>query len=192
MKAHEYVILEIARERERQVVDEGWTPQHDDEHDPGELATAACAYVLNAACLLSPLNGTPIEFSGDLPVDWPWDESWWKPTLNGDGRRDLIKAAALIVAELERMDRQTDSGPSDEIVRDPGGDPYQAVVTRRACGHCGRGDTWGVIGPDDVLQGVEWVGDDSHDAQVEAEELAGALSAAFELGTVADEVADVE
>jgi hypothetical protein len=33
---------------------------------------------------------------------WPWDLKWWKPTTP---RRDLVKAAALIVAEIERLDR---------------------------------------------------------------------------------------
>ncbi len=41
MKPHEYVILEIARERERQMSVEGWTVEHDDEHSCGELANAA-------------------------------------------------------------------------------------------------------------------------------------------------------
>jgi hypothetical protein len=35
---------------------------------------------------------------------WPWDRKWWKPT---DRRRDLVKAAALILAEIERLDRAT-------------------------------------------------------------------------------------
>ncbi|MEB3421767.1 hypothetical protein VK682_24660 [Salipiger manganoxidans] len=33
---------------------------------------------------------------------WPWDRKWWKPTTP---RRDLVKAGALIVAEIERLDR---------------------------------------------------------------------------------------
>lgn len=37
----------------------------------------------------------------DIEV-WPWDESWWKPT---NRRRDLVKAGALILAEIERLDR---------------------------------------------------------------------------------------
>ncbi|GAG33310.1 unnamed protein product, partial [marine sediment metagenome] len=39
---------------------------------------------------------------GPYPEIWPWDPSWWKPT---DERRNLEKAGALIVAELERLDR---------------------------------------------------------------------------------------
>jgi hypothetical protein len=37
---------------------------------------------------------------------WPWHDDWWKPK---DRRRDLIRAAALIVAEIERLDRAAKS-----------------------------------------------------------------------------------
>ena len=30
-------------------------------------------------------------------LNWPWYSRWWKPTSD---RRDLIKAAALLVAEI--------------------------------------------------------------------------------------------
>jgi hypothetical protein len=33
---------------------------------------------------------------------WPWDRKWWKPK---DRRRDLVRAGALILAEIERLDR---------------------------------------------------------------------------------------
>lgn len=33
---------------------------------------------------------------------WPWSREWWKPK---NPRRDLVKAGALIVAEIERLDR---------------------------------------------------------------------------------------
>lgn len=38
----------------------------------------------------------------DVPELWPWPSEWWKPT---DVRRDLVKAGALILAEIERLDR---------------------------------------------------------------------------------------
>ncbi|HCE5729600.1 hypothetical protein ACP0KH_06585 [Pseudomonas aeruginosa] len=52
------------------------------------------------------------EPSGDLPFCWPWDKDWWKPT---SARRDLVKACALALAEIERLDRAAASqgGPSD-------------------------------------------------------------------------------
>jgi hypothetical protein len=80
----------IAAERQRQIEAEGWTPEHDDEHDDGQLAKAA-------SCYASPPDCTNRHF------DWPWAMEWWKPSE--DRRRELIKAAALIVAEIERLDR---------------------------------------------------------------------------------------
>lgn len=42
------VLEEIAAERQRQIEVEGWTPNHDDEHDRGEMANAAACYALSA------------------------------------------------------------------------------------------------------------------------------------------------
>lgn len=87
------VLVEIESERVRQVEEEGWTPEHDDAHDGGELAHAAGCYAL--------FSGSHAD-AGYPPKYWPWDDGWWKPS---EYRRDLIKAAALLVAEIERLDR---------------------------------------------------------------------------------------
>ena len=34
----------IAEERHRQIEKEGWTPEHDDQHNAGDLVHAAAAY----------------------------------------------------------------------------------------------------------------------------------------------------
>jgi hypothetical protein len=98
--------IEVLAERERQVGQEGWSEAHDDEHDPGTLATAAACYALNAACELHQENGTPLELGDENRfgngLSWPWEPKWWKPNTP---RRDLVKAAALILAEIERIDR---------------------------------------------------------------------------------------
>ena len=85
---------DVLAERRRQIEAEGWTPEHDDEHGAGEMAAAAACYALNAA-------GCGCE----VARNWPWDGSWWKPST---ARRDLVKAAALILAEIERLDRAAD------------------------------------------------------------------------------------
>jgi len=102
------VIDEVAAERTRQVLQEGWDVAHDDDHTHGEMALAAGWYALNAA------NRKPCEYGVDDARNiahglflndhygWPWLRRWWKPS---NARRDLIKAAALIVAEIERLDR---------------------------------------------------------------------------------------
>lgn len=88
-------IADIRAERARQMHGEGWTPEHDAGHKNGELAAAAAAYAFSAATADRHYSADPIGF-------WPWDARWWKPTTP---RRDLVKAAALIVAEIERLDR---------------------------------------------------------------------------------------
>lgn len=103
---------DVLAERERQVGAEGWTTRHDDEHDGGDLATAGACYALNAACVLHPFNGTPLEITAERLVGgiaWPWELESWKPK---DPRRDLVRAAALLIAEIERIDRQGSLGHS--------------------------------------------------------------------------------
>lgn len=87
----------IADERHRQIAKEGFSQQHDEEHDAGELSAAGAAYALNASCVLYPLNGTPLE---DTPIMWPWEPSWWKPK---DPLADLVRAGALIAAEIDKL-----------------------------------------------------------------------------------------
>jgi hypothetical protein len=88
----------IAVERARQVEAEGYDPASDDGQNPdGQLAHAAAAYAAAAV-------GDP-----DAALFWPgeWDPYMFKPT---GGIRDLIRAGALIVAEIER--RQREAGAS--------------------------------------------------------------------------------
>lgn len=85
---------DVLTERRRQIEAEGWTPEHDDKHAEGLAAAAAC-YAAGDRRLM--IGGD----MADIEV-WPWDESWWKPTSR---RRDLVKAGALILAEIERLDR---------------------------------------------------------------------------------------
>ncbi len=85
---------DVLAERARQISVEGWTPGHDDTHEDGEMAEAAGCYALNAA-------GWKTEaIRGCWPIKWM--AAWFKPT---DPRRDLVKAGALCIAEIERLDR---------------------------------------------------------------------------------------
>jgi hypothetical protein len=38
----------------------------------------------------------------ETPALWPWATAWWKPR---DRRRNLVRAAALVLADIERIDR---------------------------------------------------------------------------------------
>lgn len=83
---------DLLAERQRQISAEGWTPEHDDEHGCGQLAAAAACYALSA-------SGVPFEL---WQAFWPWDGAWLKTC---ESRRSLVKAGALILAEIERLDR---------------------------------------------------------------------------------------
>lgn len=84
----------IAAERWRQTEIEGWTADHDDdEHGGQELAEAAICYAR---------AGIGAE-SDVVPERWPWSPQDWKPS--GDGVRNLVRAGALIAAEIDRLQR---------------------------------------------------------------------------------------
>jgi len=83
----------IATERERQMSDEGWNAQHDDEHINAELARVGAIYAL------------PPKYRFYAQA-WPetWNLQWWKPTPE-NRIRELTKAGALIAAEIDRLQR---------------------------------------------------------------------------------------
>lgn len=82
---------DVLAERQRQISAEGWTPEHDDEHGNFEMAYAAACYAMADDW---PEEGTP--------EHWPWAPHWWKPK---SARQNLVRAGALILAEIERRDR---------------------------------------------------------------------------------------
>lgn len=87
----------VLAERERQVTVEGWTPEHDDAHTTGGMAVAAACYAGQGL--------PPRHAEGLVSLLWPftgWARNWFKPR---DQRRNLVKAGALILAEIERLDR---------------------------------------------------------------------------------------
>jgi hypothetical protein len=87
----------IQAERLRQVSVEGWTPEHDDGHTNRELSLAAREYIRLSAHISEGRSTI------STPVSWPWDYSWWKPSP--DPIRSLVKAGALIAAEIDRLQR---------------------------------------------------------------------------------------
>ena len=107
-EAREYpagAIGDVVAERTRQIMVERWTPSHDDTHDAGELAAAGSCYALSAAVILNPCTqGDGVEESTP-PYAWPWGAEDWKIDRTNP-RRALVKAAALLIAEIERIDRQ--------------------------------------------------------------------------------------
>jgi hypothetical protein len=87
---------DVIAERRRHVSGEGWTAQHDDRYENDELAYAAAAYA-------GPIwPDEAAKDRGDLPIGWPWEPRWYKPRTR---RQDLVRAASLILADIERIDR---------------------------------------------------------------------------------------
>lgn len=87
----------ICEERLRQVSEEGYSYEHDDEHAEGEITSAAYCYLWELSARSH--RGKPCETP---PPKWPWDSLYWKPT---DEIRQLVKAGALIAAEIDRLQR---------------------------------------------------------------------------------------
>jgi hypothetical protein len=90
---------DVSAERRRQIEVEGWTPEHDDKHSDGELAEAAAAYAIASAEGKESLPRASKQF-----LQTCWTKNWWKPK---DRRSNLVRAGALILAEIERLDRAT-------------------------------------------------------------------------------------
>jgi len=87
-------LRDVAAERRRQIEAEGWTPEHDDAHRGGGMAFAAAAYAV--------YSGAGASISDSLWRWTGWSKRWFKPK---NPRADLVRAGALIVAEIERLDR---------------------------------------------------------------------------------------
>lgn len=102
--------LDVQAERRRQITAEGWTPEHDDEHACDEIAAFACFYAMPPAARDWDTSSTGY---GDTLGEAILPEGWEPKT--GDRRRELVKACALALAEIERLDRATatQGGPRD-------------------------------------------------------------------------------
>ncbi len=112
------VIGEIRSERKRQMSKEGWTLEHDDEHTACELAVAAACYTYPRPLVVHETHRVQLNSSrGSDPMcyfydyadveeahdPWPFEE--WHKRESHPRRKQLVIAAALIVAEIERLDR---------------------------------------------------------------------------------------
>lgn len=110
----------VAVERERQVSEEGWTAEHDDTHVDGEMANAAACLAatrpifVHAHTLTTPHAPESIAFTTPWPMSlvaapsgshqMPWHG---RPDSTDDRIRNLVKAGALIAAEIDRLQRAT-------------------------------------------------------------------------------------
>ena len=114
----------IARERQRQIDQEGFSAAHDRGHIDFELAHAAIAYANPNRRLAKKIPGderypnvpTVEHTNSDGEVEtclvlpesfWPFDINMWKPSPD-DRVRELVKAGALFRAESDRMAAEID------------------------------------------------------------------------------------
>lgn len=94
---------DLLAERRRQVREEGYTLERDNQYTEGQLAQAASAYAFWADPRGARQDDHIDYLNSTLKGLWPWAKEYWKPTTQ---RLMLIKAGALILAEIERLDRQ--------------------------------------------------------------------------------------
>lgn len=88
----------IAVERDGQK--QRWSSQHDDRHDCGELVAAAICYARTTVYGADARESAHFE-----PRGWPWSREEWKPDPE-DPIRNLVRAGALIAAEIDRLERK--------------------------------------------------------------------------------------
>lgn len=117
-------IERIAAERQRQIDKERWTPEHDDEHEDGELALAAVCYAAPEPIFVHEERSVQANSSRGIDSNvysyphrvvrgywdpWPWDDEWDKREKH-DRIRQLTIAGALIAAEIDRLLRASADG----------------------------------------------------------------------------------
>lgn len=119
----------IAAERLRQITKERWTAAHDDEHDDGSLLLAAICYAAPERVFVRRDYAVSVEFSDPWPESWAgrWDKrgKYGNAFEAGNGIADpdtyteeqrldlLVKAGALIAAEIDRRKRALGVGGND-------------------------------------------------------------------------------
>jgi hypothetical protein len=88
----------VRDERRRQIAEKGYHPNRDDEHERGELVRAACAFLRHEAA------------AAEAQSLWPWERPF-RPKSN---QRNIEIAAALLLAELERLERKRERDETRE------------------------------------------------------------------------------
>jgi hypothetical protein len=107
----------IAAERQRQIDSEGWTPEHDDHHTKAELAWAATCYAAPEGIARVQVYRDADGIGGGATWVEPWPLEWTANANRGepgylpwrrpqvDRITELVKAGALIAAEIDRLRR---------------------------------------------------------------------------------------
>lgn len=97
----------IAVERQRQIEQKGWTPEHDDQHTDETLALVAALYAAPFDLFSADIEAVDGKLLG-ISFNDPWPASWcdsWDRRKDFDRKRQLTVAGALCAAELDRLIR---------------------------------------------------------------------------------------
>lgn len=95
-------LRDAAAERRRQIEAEGYDPEHDDAHVNDEIAAMAAYYAMPDGARAWPATETGYGYTWGQAII---PHGWYMPPPC-DRRRELVKAGALILAEIERLDRR--------------------------------------------------------------------------------------
>ena len=107
---------DIAAERDKQRRVLGFGNDRDDQYTMGQLASGAAMYAYASTLPQAERNFTNTartdQDGGTITINllrhlWPNN---WKPPTWHDRRHQLVKAGAMIVAEIERIDRLATKG----------------------------------------------------------------------------------
>lgn len=112
----------MAKERQHQISPPGRMPGYEDQLRPGQLAAAASCYLELALAQVRGVEDLD-EFKYDTLDFWPWDEDWFK--TSPEPVQNLIKAGALIAAEIDRLQRQ----PAGSAAKINDGRPNPGIQT---------------------------------------------------------------
>lgn len=114
-RRREEILGEIGEERSRQIAVEGYVFDDDDAHDRGELALMAASYAVKTVAGGTANNAMRIALQRRAAELWPFLSG---PKSHLHSRRELVIAAALLVAEIERLDR-AEARKSESVSRAP-------------------------------------------------------------------------
>ena len=85
---------DVLAERQKQIRLNGYSSEHDAQYVNGELSLAAISYA----------DPTVMDAAAPVPKAWPWQMKFWRPRTR---RENLVRAAALIIAEIDREDQHS-------------------------------------------------------------------------------------
>jgi|SRR5690606_29838756 len=93
--------IELITEERKKQISKGYTAEHDDTHIAEEIADCAALYALSDDAI----DFINEQWGDDMQLHfWRFDLPSYKPTPN-NRIKQLTKAAAMLVAEIERLQR---------------------------------------------------------------------------------------